>query len=283
MGKKNWCDTHYSPICASLGVRPTLKVSHYSDDFDPNDSFAAIIMYHWRGRAKWRNEHKGQNGRAFYVVFANTKHWPAERFRRAGKGMVHDYIFQTTFGEAFDENNASVGGFAIHEGRIKYSSIWLNMKSSDAYELSWESDGSKYLSVPEQSLAEWATSVWINHGKGNIHRIPDALHNILAGMCTLPPRDVTCGTPLCLLGGLPGGWRAGEYVESCIQCELGSGTSKTTLKKGAIGKIEGPCDNKTVKDSAHRVLVDFGDKGGRVYMHASRGEIKAAAAAAAAC
>merc|ERR1711912_155466 len=154
MGKDRWSSTHYKAAKRALGPNLTLKISHFSDEWDPSGKYAGVIMYHWRGQFSWRNKHLGYNGRAFYVAILNTKKWPSDAFRRAGQGMVHDYIFKQTFGESYNQNTASCGGFAIHNGQLKFSSIWLNKTSSSKYSNKWYSDGKKELSAPEQELVK---------------------------------------------------------------------------------------------------------------------------------
>jgi len=172
MGKQNWTSTHYEPAKQELGPNLTLKISHFSDTYSPSGKYAGVIMYHWKGQFSWRNEHLGYGGRAFYVAILDTNKWPADAFRAAGQGMVHDYIFKKTFGEDFRQNTASCGGFAIMNGTLKFSSWWLNNTSSDKFRHKWSSDGDKNLSGPEQELVKFAVEEWKRHGTHHIAAIP---------------------------------------------------------------------------------------------------------------
>lgn len=181
MGKARWSSTHYNAAKRELGSNPlTVKISHFSDEYDPSGKYAGVIMYHWRGQFKWRNAHLGYNGRAFYVAILDTNKWPADAFRRAGEGKVHDYIFKQTFGESFSQNTASCGGFAIVDQQLKFSSWWLNNTQSTDYSNQWSSDGSKDLSAPEQELVKFAVDEWKRHGRHHIATIPDWLDRRLS-------------------------------------------------------------------------------------------------------
>jgi len=139
-------------------------------------------MYSWKGQFQWYNAHKGYKGRCLYVALLDTSKWPAEAFRRAGQGMVHDYMFKQTFGEDFQSNTASVGGFAVIDGQIRYSSIWLNTKENTSYPNKWYSDGSQYLSQGEQELVSFAVQQWMNHGPHKVYEIPGWLDQRLSGL-----------------------------------------------------------------------------------------------------
>jgi hypothetical protein len=180
MGKVDFPNTHYKPAKAALGERPQIKISYYSDTYSPSSNYAGVIMYHWRGEFKWKNAKKGHGGRAFYVAIQDTSKWPADAFKRAGEGRVHDYLFREIFGEEFTQNTASVGGFAVMNGEIKYSSVWLNMKSNSNYAHKWDSDGSKDLSKPEQELINYAIECWATQGKNQLVKIPDWLDRMLS-------------------------------------------------------------------------------------------------------
>jgi len=175
MGKKNFSSTHYLPAKRALGGRPTVKISYFSDNYKPQGKFAGVIMYHWRGQFQWQNEHLNWDGRAFYVAILDTSKWPQNAFRRAGQGMVHDYIFKQTFGEQFQHNTASVGGFAVVDGQPRFSSMWLNTNQYCRY-----SDGDKYLSEQEQALVGFAVREWMKHGTHHVASIPDWLDQKLS-------------------------------------------------------------------------------------------------------
>merc|ERR1712032_1216483 len=165
------------------GNAPTLKVSHFSDEYKPGSNFAIVIMYSWKGEFTWFNAHKGFSGRFLYVAFQNTEKWPADSFAAAGCGQVHDYIFKDTFGEDYSLNKASCGGAGIKEGKLRFSSQWLNMKTSNdaSYRHKWESDGSKFLNNAERALIKFATQMWMRDGVHKTYTIPSDLHNYLMG------------------------------------------------------------------------------------------------------
>jgi len=180
MGKKNFSSTHYLPAKRTFGGKMSLKISYFSDKYKAQGKFAGVIMYSWKGQFQWQNTHKGHRGRAFYVALLDTSKWPAHAFRRAGQGMVHDYMFKETFGEDFQANTASVGGFAVIDGKIRYSSIWLNKTSNTSYPNKWYSDDSQYLSQGEQELVTFAVQEWAKHGPHHICEIPGWLDQKLS-------------------------------------------------------------------------------------------------------
>jgi len=176
MGKKNFSSTIYNPAKRALGVStPSVKISYFSDRYRQDGNFAGVIMYHWRGQFKWQNTHLGHRGQAFYVAILDTSKWPADAFQAAGQGRVHDYIFKKTFGEDYSNNAAAVGGFAIMNGQLKFSSWWLNDKENTSYANKWYTDGSKDLSWPEQKLVTFAVQEWARHGPHHICSIPAGL------------------------------------------------------------------------------------------------------------
>mmetsp|Transcript_32065 Transcript_32065/g.79245 ORF Transcript_32065/g.79245 Transcript_32065/m.79245 type:complete len:90 (-) Transcript_32065:172-441(-) len=75
----------------------------------------------------------------------------------------------------FSDNRTACGGFAIMNGTIKHSSIWLNQQSGSAGGLSWNSDGDKNLASAEQELVNFAVRSWASNGGGTLS-IPDDLH-----------------------------------------------------------------------------------------------------------
>jgi len=140
-------------------------------------------MYTWRGKCEWYNSHKRQKGRFLYIAFQNTNLWQGDRFEQQGRGRVHNFIFKDTFGEDYSENQASVGGAGIKDGKLKFSSLWLNTKTSNnaSYQYKWEADGSQYLSNEERALVVFATKKWMAHGKHTTHTVPSQLHDYLMG------------------------------------------------------------------------------------------------------
>merc|ERR1719433_149125 len=143
MGKTKFSQTVYKPACDELydGSAPTLKISHFSDPYQPGKNFAIVIMYGWNGEVTWFNKHKGYRGRFLYVAFSNTSEWTADRFREAGRGRVHNFTFKDTFGEEWSDRKACCAGASISEGKLKFSSAWLNDISSRdiGFKYKWES------------------------------------------------------------------------------------------------------------------------------------------------
>jgi len=185
MGKKDF-HSIYSEACRELGSRPTIKVSHFSDRYDQNKNFAGVIVYHNRGSFTWYNEQgvaKGYKGRAVYVILRCTDSWPEEAFKRAGEGMVHDYLYKFLFDNDFNKRQTCCGGFAVMKGTLKYSSIWLNKQSSGSEaQRPWQSDGNKLLSKGEELLVDIAVRSW-KGGGGNIVHIPDLVDFLIKMNC----------------------------------------------------------------------------------------------------
>lgn len=181
MGKKNF-PAIYVEATKELGGRPTMKVSHFADKYDASKNYAGVIVYHNEGSFRWFNKSgiaKGYKGRAFYVIFQCTDYWPDQAFRRAGEGKVHDYLYRLLFDNDFSEKKTCCGGFAVMQGKLKYSSIWLNMQSSNQYRHKWASDGSKMLSDGERLLVDLVFNRWKVNGTGKVIDIPDSVDSAM--------------------------------------------------------------------------------------------------------
>jgi len=184
MGKTDFVTTHYQAICNELyqGRAPTLKISHFSDPYEPGKNYAVVNMYHWKGKSTWHNPKLGFDGRFLYVAFSCTDNWDGRFFQRAGQGMVHDHIFKETFGESYSSGQASCGGGAVHQGRLKFSSAWLNCaQSTSTSPYSATTDGSKYMTNEERHLLTFAARMWVEKGRNSTHKIPEDLHKSLMG------------------------------------------------------------------------------------------------------
>jgi len=258
MGKKDWSATHYLPAKAALGGSVTVKISHFSDEFDASGDFAGVIMYHWHGSFTWFNPHKGYRGRAFYVAILNTKTWPADAFRAAGQGRVHDFIFKETFGESYTGNSASVGGFAVRNGEVKFSSIWLNMTENTANAHKWYSDGSQMLSEPEQALVSFVVSEWKQRGTNVVCDIPAQLDRKLSGgavshLAVETPSLRSRARPVARSSQpLSGGFQVGQAVRATKEIKVG-GT--VAVRRSDRGEVTGPA---TGEDPEERVNVRWG-------------------------
>ncbi|CAG8510573.1 1646_t:CDS:1, partial [Racocetra fulgida] len=151
MGKKNFKNL-YKRIKSELGDI-TCKISYFSDNFDENKNYAGMIVYAVNGNFAWNNtggKASGYKGRSFYVVIQCTNNWPSDVLKDVGNGQVHHHVIKSTFGFDYNQDIVCCGGFSYHNKQLKFSSLWLNGRSQEG----WESDGSKYLSRPEQILVE---------------------------------------------------------------------------------------------------------------------------------
>lgn len=180
MGKQNFCNI-YRTAEEKLGHRPTIKISFYCDKFDPNSSYAGMIVYHTYGEHKWRQRRGqgvagGHRGQSFYVLILCTDNWPRDALQAAGRGRVHDYLYRQYFATEFTRGRTCCAGFAVLQGQAKFSSIYLNMQSGDKRGLKWRSDGSKYVSEEEKVLIEVAIAAWKDRGRGVAVQLPDSVH-----------------------------------------------------------------------------------------------------------
>eukprot|EP00540_Astrosyne_radiata_P014791 CAMPEP_0116839550 /NCGR_PEP_ID=MMETSP0418-20121206/9833_1 /TAXON_ID=1158023 /ORGANISM="Astrosyne radiata, Strain 13vi08-1A" /LENGTH=201 /DNA_ID=CAMNT_0004469681 /DNA_START=370 /DNA_END=976 /DNA_ORIENTATION=+ len=144
VGKAEWAPTHRSSSWARKTLVPRaerrvgvlaksdIKISAFSDLYDANKHFAGIIVCNHEGKFQWKNTDgvaKDYNCRAIYVLILCTDRWPANAFKRAKQGYVHDYIYFQMFGRMYDDKVSCCGGFAMMKGEIKYNSVWLNEQS----------------------------------------------------------------------------------------------------------------------------------------------------------
>lgn len=179
MGKAKWVKDIYVAGCEELGVdRLSVKVSSLSSRYNRNKNYAGLVVYHHKGKFKWRNDcgiAKGYSGRGIYILIACTDDWPTDAFKRAGQGMVHDYLYKMYFGCSYSEKKSCCGGFAIMKGKVKYSSIWLNKQSRSAPRNGWTSDGDKMLSAPEIEVVDLAVEAWVRQGPGVMVEVPQSM------------------------------------------------------------------------------------------------------------
>lgn len=185
MGKQNF-ESFYRTIKSELDGKTTGKISYYSDKFESGKSYAGAIIYAIDGEFKWKNESgraKGQNCRSFYVIIQCTDNWPEEAKNRArGSGLVHDYLIKNVLGiehseEIQGKKRICCGGFSYCDGKLKFSSIWLNQTNQ------WgcNTDGEKYLSDVERLLIKYCFEQWKNNGIHHIFEIPNSLDSQLSG------------------------------------------------------------------------------------------------------
>ena len=188
MGKKDFAYL-YTQIRTALGLADnescTIKVSGFSNRYDPSKNYAGIIVYHHNGMCRWENKTgvaEGYKCRSFYVLILCTDKWTDNDFRRAGQGYVHDKMYKDLFGGRFEDGKSCCGGFAILKGATRYSSHWLNDQSSHnrfskwawgGYcKWSWESDGSHILSRDEKAIVNQAISTWKREGPNSVTSVP---------------------------------------------------------------------------------------------------------------
>ena len=178
MGKHNF-PRIYVEGCRELGTdKMTMKLSTFCSEYDPKKNYAGIAVYHHGGSYKWKNKKgmaKGYNCRGIYILILCTDDWPVGAFKRAGQGLVHDFLYRQMFGVSYSEKMTCCGGFSIMKGHIKYSSIWLNRQASARTNKHWETDGDKNLSGEEQILVDLAVAEWMRGRKGQIVTIPDTI------------------------------------------------------------------------------------------------------------
>ena len=177
MGKENFPDI-YTKACIELDARPlTYKISDFSDGFNPKKNYAGLILYHHKGKHTWKNTTgvaKTHNCRSLYVLILCTDDWPTTAFKRAGQGMVHDYLYKRMFGRTarWEKGETCCGGFSIMQGELRYSSKWLNKQSNRKSKLSWKHDGHKELSKEEKTLVSLAVEKWKDHGPNSKGEVP---------------------------------------------------------------------------------------------------------------
>ncbi|CAF4199068.1 unnamed protein product [Adineta steineri] len=147
----------YQCIKRKLGT-VTCKISHFSDDFDEFDeekNYAGAIISSIDGKYEWKNEAvggkaNGFKGRSFYLIIQCTDDWPESCLKAAGEGRVHDYLLKNVLGINYDQDRIACGGFAYFQGKLKFSSVWLNAND----QIGAETDENEMLSEPEKDLVK---------------------------------------------------------------------------------------------------------------------------------
>lgn len=179
MGKQNFSQL-YIEAERELGYRPKVKLSHWCDRYKEDGNFAGMIIYNTYGSHKWKQRvgqgvSGGHRGQSFYVLILCTDEWPESVKRAVGQGRVHDYLYERYFAMSFAQKRTCCGGFAVRNGQLCTSSIWLNMQEGSVHGREWKSDGSKYLSRSEKYLVMMAAQVWAKFGPGRVIPIPDQI------------------------------------------------------------------------------------------------------------
>ncbi len=70
MGKKDF-GAIYRDCKKEVGGEISCKISYYSDKFEANKDFGAVIIYKRNDQCKWKNNKgklRGHSGRSFYVI-----------------------------------------------------------------------------------------------------------------------------------------------------------------------------------------------------------------------
>lgn len=203
MGKKHF-SSMYRRVKESLAaagkdpaVKISVKISHFSDRFDPNKDYAGVIIYHWEGNVKWYNGKIGHRGQSFYVYLVCTDKFQDKEFREAGQGRVHHTAVERIMGIDFQENKACLGGFSVRKGATSYSSVWLNTKTNTSFSIPWESDGSKLLSEAEKVIVDLAVSEWKARGTNKVVEIPPEMDQKLSSDAFWPATVQGSTSALC--------------------------------------------------------------------------------------
>jgi len=162
-----------------IGSPLTLKVSAFSDTYDISKNYAGMIIYAVDGKFNWINtagDTKGYKGRSFYFGILDTSKYPTqELLRDVGTGRVHHYLILKLTGREYTQDTVCCGGFAIHEGKLKYSSVWLNARDQYPKDSFGKSDGDKMLSASERELYGFAVEKWKINGSNKAHDLSDTL------------------------------------------------------------------------------------------------------------
>lgn len=176
-GRQNF-KSLYRSVKSQLG-RPSCKVSFFSDNFDSSKNYAGMIVYAVNGSFNWMNtggRASGYKGRSFYIIVQCTNNWPSDVLRDVGQGRVHHYLIKNTLGFDYDQDLVCCGGFSYVNGSLKFSSVWLNGRN----QVGCSSDGSKYLSGPEQTLVEYCFEQYKSRGRNSTFSIPDYIDRQLS-------------------------------------------------------------------------------------------------------
>mmetsp|Transcript_57289 Transcript_57289/g.70016 ORF Transcript_57289/g.70016 Transcript_57289/m.70016 type:complete len:200 (-) Transcript_57289:216-815(-) len=198
MGKKDFGETHYAPLCKELygGEPASLKICK-SDSWQPGHSYAIVILYTRYGEPSDGNLFLGNNRCFLNVVFKDTSNLNADRLRSPEQDTVHDSIFRDIIGEHPAKNKISCGGASIKDDVLRFSSHVLNKsaQTSSAYRYRWNWDGSPHLSYKERVLVKLAVDRWQSGGANQIVHVPRSLHEVLMGRRTGQNLDVQ-GVPV---------------------------------------------------------------------------------------
>lgn len=198
MGKDNFQTSVYGPVFKALGQKITVKISCSSSKYVPGKNYAGLVIYHNAGSVLWKQAPDqgiaaGRRGRSFYALILCTDSWSPFTYKAAGKGIVHDYLFQQYFGMNVPMSDICCAGFAVRgpRGTASYTSGPLNSSNGRIPGWEWKSDGSSHASLPETALINFIIREWKAQGPSTIVQIPDNLHVYLyTAPATISRREV---------------------------------------------------------------------------------------------
>lgn len=105
----------------------SFKISCKSDKLlDPQDSYAGLALWAWRGKGTWRcNGFKCRTG-YIYIRSTTTEDFQCIDSR---KEQVHGKLYKALFGEDYDEDDIFATGFSYFEGEWRFRSSLNTLRS----------------------------------------------------------------------------------------------------------------------------------------------------------
>merc|ERR1712050_623834 len=100
-----------------------------------------------------------------------TDNYPSDAFKRAGQGLIHDYLIKAAIGIEYSQDRVCCSGFGYHNNKLSFNSAWLNGRNQTG----GQSDGQSGLSYREQKLVEYAWSQFKHKKKGCVIQISNGL------------------------------------------------------------------------------------------------------------
>eukprot|EP01084_Bolivina_argentea_P134514 237258_1 len=176
MGKKDFGGI-YKAAKNEFGAM-TLKISLFSDDYENGKNYAGLIIYKIDGKVRWKNpggKCGGYSCRSGYIIIMCTDNYPSDAYKRAGQGLIHDYLIKASIGIEYSQDRVCCSGFGYHNNKLSFSSAWLNGRNQNG----GQSDGKSNLSYKEQKLVEYAWQQFKIKKRGAVMQIPQWLNNTL--------------------------------------------------------------------------------------------------------
>ena len=106
-----------------------------------------------------------------------TDEWSDEVMQAAGQGRVHDYLYRRYFNMEYTAGKTCCAGFAVRQGNVSHSSVYLNDHNGFQRGMKWQSDGSKYLSRIEGDIVDLVIHEWKEIGPDRVINIPDWIND----------------------------------------------------------------------------------------------------------